>query len=151
MSLFSFCQPAQSMNPIARPQTALSKETAKHSSVRQVLTARLCACLVSRDRTASFCEPLAAVHTNHPSIKIAEPKQIATTATRAREGYTRCACSGSCQSNACDRYLQLKCLCLPALLAVSSSIAKCRLCDDGEHNLRRPRRLNVSAADSLLI
>ena len=152
LSLFSFCQSAQSMNQTARPHTALIKETAKHSSVRQVLTARFCACLVLRDRSAFFCEsPPAAVHTNHPSIKIAEQKQIATIATQAHEGYRRCACSGSSQSNACDRYLQLKCLCLPASFVVSSSIAKCRLCDDGEHNSRRPRRLNVSAADSLLI
>ena len=151
LSLFSFCQSAQSMNQIARPQTALFKETAQRSSVRQVLTARFCACLVSRDRTGFLCDSSAAVHTNHPSIKIAEPKQIATSATRAHEGYRRCACSGSCQSNACDRYLQLKCLCMPALVVVSSSIAKCRLYDDRGDNSRRTRRLNVSAADSLLV
>ena len=142
------------MNQTARPHTALIKETAKHGSVRQVLTARFCACLVLRDRSAFFCEsPPTAVHTNHPSIKIAEQKQIATIAAHAHEGYTRCACSGSSQSisNACDRYLQLKCLYLPALLVVSSSIAKCRLCVDGEHNSRRPRLVNVSVADSLLI
>ena len=95
LSLFSFCQSAQSMNQTARRQTALIKETAKHSSVRQVLTARFCACLVLRDRPAFFCGSSAAVHTNHPSITIAEHKQIATTATQAHEGYTRCVCSGS--------------------------------------------------------
>ena len=40
---------------------------------------------------------------------------------------------------------------LPALLAVCSSIAKCRMCDYREHNSRRLRRLNVAASDSSLV
>jgi hypothetical protein len=60
------------MNQIARPQTALFKETAQHNFVRQVLTARFCACLVLSDRADLFCASPAAVHTKHPSIQIAE-------------------------------------------------------------------------------
>ena len=138
------------MNQIARPQRALFKETSQHSCVPSTYREFL-RFLALGDRADLFCGSLAAAHTNHPSIKIADQKQIATVATRAREGYTHCACSGSSQSNACNRDLHLKCLCLPALLAVSSSIAKCRVCDDREHNLRRPRRLKAAASDSLLV